>query len=118
MARAVSRRPVTAEARTLALVSPCGICGGRSGTKTGFLLVSSAFPCQHYSTVAVHTHITCEMNNRPVGGCSSETSSHAIGMKSNMVLNLRYQVKAVPLHAMEALGGRGGIAPTHSRPRH
>jgi hypothetical protein len=26
--------------------------------------------------------------------------------------------KAVPLHAMEAFGGRGGIAPTHSRPRH
>jgi len=26
--------------------------------------------------------------------------------------------KAVPLHAMEALGGRGGIAATHSRPRH
>jgi hypothetical protein len=26
--------------------------------------------------------------------------------------------KAVPLHAMEALGGRGDIAPTHSRPRH
>jgi hypothetical protein len=23
--------------------------------------------------------------------------------------------KAVPLHAMETLGGRGGIAPTHSR---
>jgi hypothetical protein len=26
--------------------------------------------------------------------------------------------KEVTLHAMEALGGRGGIAPTHSRPRH
>jgi hypothetical protein len=26
--------------------------------------------------------------------------------------------KAVPLHAVEAPGGRGGIAPTHSRPRH
>jgi hypothetical protein len=26
--------------------------------------------------------------------------------------------KAVPLHAMEALGGRGDIVPTHSRPRH
>jgi predicted metallo-beta-lactamase superfamily hydrolase len=26
--------------------------------------------------------------------------------------------KAVLLHAMEVLGGRGGIAPTHSRPRH
>jgi hypothetical protein len=25
--------------------------------------------------------------------------------------------KAVPLHAMKALGGRRGIAPTHSRPR-
>jgi hypothetical protein len=25
---------------------------------------------------------------------------------------------AVPLHAMEALGGRGGIARTHSRPLH
>jgi hypothetical protein len=28
------------------------------------------------------------------------------------------QSKAVPLHAMVALGGRGGIAPTHSWPRH
>jgi hypothetical protein len=28
------------------------------------------------------------------------------------------QKKAVPLHAMETLGGRGDIAPTHSRPRH
>jgi hypothetical protein len=28
------------------------------------------------------------------------------------------KAKDVPLHAMKALGGRGGIAPTHSRPRH
>jgi hypothetical protein len=27
-------------------------------------------------------------------------------------------IKAVPLHATEALRGRGDIAPTHSRPRH
>jgi hypothetical protein len=26
--------------------------------------------------------------------------------------------KAVPLYAMDALGGRGGIALTHSRPQH
>jgi hypothetical protein len=26
--------------------------------------------------------------------------------------------KVVPLHALEALGGRGDISPTHSRPRH
>jgi hypothetical protein len=31
---------------------------------------------------------------------------------------LNVKSKAVPLHAMEALGRRGGIAPTHSRPRH
>jgi hypothetical protein len=31
---------------------------------------------------------------------------------------LLFLLKAVPLHAMEALGGRGGIAPTYSRPRH
>jgi hypothetical protein len=29
-----------------------------------------------------------------------------------------YKGKAVPLHAMEAPGGRRGIAPTHYRPRH
>jgi hypothetical protein len=28
------------------------------------------------------------------------------------------KAKDVPLHATQALGGRGSIAPTHSRPRH
>jgi hypothetical protein len=28
------------------------------------------------------------------------------------------KAKTVTLHATGALGGRGGIAPTHSRPRH
>jgi hypothetical protein len=28
------------------------------------------------------------------------------------------KAKAVPLHAMKALGGRGGIGPTHTGPRH
>jgi hypothetical protein len=36
MAQAVSRRPLTAEARVRYRVSPCGICGGRSGTGTCF----------------------------------------------------------------------------------
>jgi hypothetical protein len=31
---------------------------------------------------------------------------------------IKVKSKAVLLHAMEALGGRGGIVPTHSRPRH
>jgi uncharacterized protein involved in propanediol utilization len=37
MVRAVSDRPLTAVARVLARDSPCGICGGRSGTGTGII---------------------------------------------------------------------------------
>jgi hypothetical protein len=39
-------------------------------------------------------------------------------IKLSVYLNVKSKSKAVPLHAMEALGGRGGIAHTHSRPRH
>ena len=48
MAQAVSRRPLTAEAR----FGPCGICGGQSGTGTGFSPSTSVFPCQFHSTSA------------------------------------------------------------------
>jgi hypothetical protein len=32
-----------------------------------------SFPCQCYSTMALHTHIIWGMNNRPTGSCSSQT---------------------------------------------
>jgi hypothetical protein len=47
MAQVVSRRPLTAEARVRDRVIPCGICGGQSGTGTGFSPSSSVFPSQY-----------------------------------------------------------------------
>jgi hypothetical protein len=63
MAQVVSRRPVTAEARVRARVNPCGICGGQSGTGTGFSPEFFGFPCQYHSTVALQTHIIWGMRN-------------------------------------------------------
>jgi hypothetical protein len=63
MAQVVSRRPLSAEARIRARINPCGICGGQSGTGTGFSPSSSVFPCQYHSTVALQTHIILGMRN-------------------------------------------------------
>jgi hypothetical protein len=45
-------------------------------------------------------------------------TAYVSGQQTVPLQNKKSKSKAVPLHAMEALGGRGGIAPTHSRPRH
>jgi hypothetical protein len=63
MAQVVSRRPLTAEAWVCARVNPCGICGGQSGTGTGFSPSSSVFPSIYHSAVAPQTHIIWGMRN-------------------------------------------------------
>jgi hypothetical protein len=48
----------------------------------------------------------------------SERRSEGFRGKVVYPLSKKVKGKAVPLHAMEALGRRGGIASTLSRPRH
>jgi hypothetical protein len=83
MAQAVSRRPLTAEARVRFRVSPCGICGGQSGTGTGFPPSTSVFPCQFHTTGApVHgkmkklINIITGLHNKPQG-CGASVASAA-----------------------------------------
>jgi hypothetical protein len=50
MVQAVSVRPLTAQARVCAHVSPCGVCGEQSGTGTGFPPSSLTLSCQYHYT--------------------------------------------------------------------
>jgi hypothetical protein len=54
MAQAVSRRPVTPESRVRFQASPCGICGGQSGSGAGFSLSAVMNP----SVLHVHLSVT------------------------------------------------------------
>jgi hypothetical protein len=49
--------PLSAEARVCIHLSPYQICGGQSGTGTGFSLSSLMFLCQYRSAVALHIPI-------------------------------------------------------------
>jgi hypothetical protein len=51
----VSLRPLTVKARVRSPVSPCEICGGHSGTVTGFSPITSVFPVSIIPPM-LHTH--------------------------------------------------------------
>jgi hypothetical protein len=57
IAQAVNRRLHTAAARIRVQFNSCGICGGQSGTGTGFLRVLQ-FTCQFLFHLLFHTHLS------------------------------------------------------------
>jgi hypothetical protein len=73
MAQAVSRRSLTAESRIRDGVNPYGLCGGQSGTGTGFSPSSSVSPVNiippSFSILMYHLG----RNNMTVSVSSSET---------------------------------------------
>jgi len=57
MAQVVTCQPVTAEAHVQSQASICRICGGKSGTGTGFSPSTSDFAYHYHSTNALYSFI-------------------------------------------------------------
>jgi hypothetical protein len=70
MAQAVSRRPLTAEARVRAMWN---LWWTKWHWDRFFLRVLRFSPVNIYSTVVLHSHITWRMNNTSVSGSSLQT---------------------------------------------
>jgi hypothetical protein len=82
MAQAVRRRPLTAEARVRSRVIPCGICGVKSDTETGFIHEYFGFPLSILFHRCFFTKKTKKLiifitglHNKPQGCGASVTSA-------------------------------------------
>jgi hypothetical protein len=49
---------LTAVARVQGLISPCGICGGQSGSGADFCPSYLVFPCQYHFSVALNPQMS------------------------------------------------------------
>jgi hypothetical protein len=58
MAQAFISQPLTMQAKVESQANPCGTCGGKSGSETGFSPHTSSFPYHYLSTNARYPSIT------------------------------------------------------------
>jgi hypothetical protein len=77
MARAVSPRPVTAEARVRVRVNPRGVYSGKKTLGQVFLRVLQFFSVNIISPCSPYSYIIWGMNSMSVRGSSSETYEHS-----------------------------------------
>jgi hypothetical protein len=80
MAQAVIHLRFVADVRVRASLSPCGFYGGHSVTGTGFLRVFRFSLSISFRRGSPYSYITRGINNRAVGGSSSETYFRPIDM--------------------------------------
>jgi hypothetical protein len=91
----------------------CSICTHISGGWTKIPLKAQL----HREIVSPHRNNTIQDATMTSENISAATTY--VMWREEHLLNVGvHQGEGVPLYAMEAPGGRGGIAPTHSQPRH
>jgi hypothetical protein len=87
MAQAVSRWPLTAEARVRARVNQCGICGGQRGTGQVFSEYFG-FPCKYIIPPSLHIHL---LPPHEVCDCSDQAAHyHNLGSQLGASLLTRH----------------------------
>jgi hypothetical protein len=94
MAQAVSRRSTTVEVRVGSQVSPRGICGGQSGTGTGFSPRVLRFSPVNFIPLVLHymkKHLIIifitGLHSKPQGCCASVASA-AGPLQKNLIFQL------------------------------